>query len=172
MTLSDLRKRESAAVRDVKLGLSIRAAATKWNTSRSGVTRRLQGIPTRNQLNRDFQALSPYLESKLACWAIGQARLGYAPTLVKMDAPKATHVPPDRHYNTNEIGLGQSVGSDHWVVAETKSRQAFKKDVERSEWITALEVPVSRTSSILAKTLVYGRSSALNVRPMGGRVTQ
>ncbi|KAI1157275.1 hypothetical protein F5B18DRAFT_645665 [Nemania serpens] len=86
MPATTYEQRAEAAVRAVMLGMSIRGAATKWQISRSYVKRRLDGIPTRKEVNNNFQALSPYLESQLCHWAIGQARLGYAPSLVKFQA--------------------------------------------------------------------------------------
>ncbi|KAK8095253.1 transposase [Apiospora kogelbergensis] len=177
----------------------VREAVRKWDATRSYVNRRLAGVPTRQELNKDRQALSPLLEAQLAHWAIGQARLGFAPALVKfrsmaqrmlnasgtsyqlgqrwharflarngdvkatrsriinynrvngataaninvffdrLDAPELANIPPERFYNTDEMGIGQGVGGDHWVISEATSHMALKKDVEKGEWITALE---------------------------------
>ncbi|KAK8087333.1 hypothetical protein PG994_002307 [Apiospora phragmitis] len=57
----------------------------------------------------------------------------------RFDAPELANIPPERHYNTDEMGIGQGVGGDHWVVAEATSHIALKKDVEKGEWITALD---------------------------------
>ncbi|KAI1818874.1 hypothetical protein F4861DRAFT_544639 [Xylaria intraflava] len=40
-------------------------------------------VPTRAETNEGFQALSKVQEGQLAYWAIGQARLGFAPALTK-----------------------------------------------------------------------------------------
>ncbi|KAK8036740.1 hypothetical protein PG994_015237 [Apiospora phragmitis] len=199
MSSFETQKRAQAAIYDVKLGLGVREAVRKWDATRSYVTRRLAGVPTRQELNKDRQVLSPFLEAQLTHWAIGQARLGFAPALVKfrsmaqrmlnasgtshqlgqrwhtrflarnedikttrsriinynrvngatvaninvffdrLDAPELANIPPERHYNTDEMGIGQGVGGDHWVVAEATSHIALKKDVEKGEWITALD---------------------------------
>lgn len=57
----------------------------------------------------------------------------------RLDAPELANIPFERFYNTDEMGIGQGVGGDHWVVAEATSHLALKKDVEKGEWITALE---------------------------------
>ncbi|KAK8096427.1 uncharacterized protein PG998_014295 [Apiospora kogelbergensis] len=194
-----LKKRAQAAIRDVKLGVAVRESARKWSASRSYIQRRLAGVPTRSEFNKDLQVLSPLLEAELAYWAVGQARLGFAPALVKfrlmaqrmlnasgashtlgqqwhacflarnesiktarskiinysrvngatvaninvffdrLDAPELANIPPERFYNTDEMGIGQGVGGDHWVISEATSHVALKKDVEKGEWITALE---------------------------------
>ncbi|KAI1821376.1 hypothetical protein F4861DRAFT_532993 [Xylaria intraflava] len=182
MVLYSTEKRAQAAVRDVKLGMPVRAASRKWTIPRSYLQRRLEGIPTRKEVSRDQQALSPLLEKQLVTWAVGQARLGYAPSVIKfkhmaqrllnasgtsyslatvvniniffdrLDAPELKHIPADRYYNTDEMGIGQGVGADHWVIADASSRTALKKDVERGEWITALEVWMYRASGFPMKT--------------------
>jgi len=199
MSSFDIQKRAQAAVRDVKLGAATRESARKWLAPRSYIQRRLAGVPTRSEFNKDQQVLSPLLEDELAHWAVGQARLGFAPALVKfrfmaqrmlnasgashtlgqrwhtrflarnesvktarskminysrvngatvaninvffdrLDAPELANIPFERFYNTDEMGIGQGVGGDHWVVAEATSHLALKKDVEKGEWITALE---------------------------------
>ncbi|KAK8073370.1 transposase [Apiospora phragmitis] len=199
MASFEAQKRAHAAIHDVKLGLGVREAVRKWDATRSYVNRRLAGVPTRQELNKDRQALSPLLEAQLAHWAIGQARLGFAPALVKfrsmaqrmlnasgtsyqlgqrwharflarngdvkatrsriinynrvngatvaninvffdrLDAPELANIPPERFYNTDEMGIGQGVRGDHWVISEATSHIALKKDVEKGEWITALE---------------------------------
>ncbi len=83
MPFSDLQKCAQATAREVNLGAPIRQACDKWQANRSYVRRRLEGIPTREETNAEAQALSVNLEQKLAFWAIGQARLGFAPALVK-----------------------------------------------------------------------------------------
>lgn len=187
------------AVRDVKLGMGVRPAARKWAVSRTTLQRRLDGIPTRKETNRNLQTLSPYLEGQLAYWAVGQARLGYAPSLVKfrsianamlsstgvlkrvshvwhrgffqrnptvetarshiisylkvngataeninlffnrLEVPQVAHIPIERWYNADEMGVGQGVGDDHWIICEVATRLALKKDIEKGEWITVLE---------------------------------
>jgi hypothetical protein len=206
--------RACAAVRDVRLGETVRESARKWTTSRSYLQRRLAGVPTREEMNKDQQALSPFLEAQLASWAIGQARLGFAPALIKfrfmaqrmlaasgsthrlgqrwharflarnesikttrskiinysrvngataaninlffdrLDVPELANIPPERFYNTDEMGIGQGVGGDHWVVAEASNHVALKKDVEKGEWITALEC-VSGDGVALPPLLIF-----------------
>ncbi|KAK6836397.1 DDE-domain-containing protein [Apiospora arundinis] len=34
----------------------------------------------------------------------------------RLDAPELANIPPERFYNTDEMGIGQGVGSDHWVL--------------------------------------------------------
>ena len=57
----------------------------------------------------------------------------------RFDAPELANIPPERYYNTDEMGIGQGVGGDHWVISEAANHVALKKDIERGEWITALE---------------------------------
>ncbi|KAK6858945.1 hypothetical protein PG995_004798 [Apiospora arundinis] len=156
MSSFDLQQRAHAAVRDVKLGMAVREAARN-------------GIPTRRETYANQQALSPLLEAQLTHWAVGQARLGFAPALTKFrlmaqrlvnasgashtigkvwharflarneevkttrskiinysrvngatvsnihiffdrfDAPELANIPPERYYNTDEMGIGQGV---------------------------------------------------------------
>jgi len=63
MSSFETQKRAHAAIRDVNLGLGVREAARKWDAPRSYLTRRLAGVPTRQELNKDRQALSPLLEA-------------------------------------------------------------------------------------------------------------
>ncbi|KAI1157649.1 hypothetical protein F5B18DRAFT_151921 [Nemania serpens] len=86
MVATEQEIRAEAALRAIKLGSSVRAAAKRFAVPRSYLQRRIQGIPTRKEVNRDLQSLSPYLERQLSIWAIGQARLGYALSLVKFQA--------------------------------------------------------------------------------------
>jgi hypothetical protein len=199
MPVISLEKRYWGAARDVKLGMGVRPAARKWDVSRTTLQRRLDGIPTRKETNRNLQSLSPYLEAQMVYWAVGQARLGYAPSLVKfrsianamlsstgalkkvsytwhccfldrnpavktarshkisylrvngataanihlffdrLDAPEVSAIPIDHWYNADEMGVGQGVGGDHWVICEIASRLALKKDIDKGEWITVLE---------------------------------
>ncbi|KAK5637617.1 hypothetical protein RRF57_013332 [Xylaria bambusicola] len=76
--------RAEVAVRAVMLGMPMRQAARKWNIDRSYIRRRLNGIPTRKETNQHLQAVPINLERRLANWAIGQARLGFAPSIVKL----------------------------------------------------------------------------------------
>lgn len=66
MSSFDIQKRAQAAVRDVKLGAATRESARKWLAPRSYIQRRLAGVPTRSEFNKDQQALSPLLEDELA----------------------------------------------------------------------------------------------------------
>lgn len=66
MASFEAQKRAHAAIHDVKLGLGGREAVRKWDATRSYVNRRLAGVPTRQELNKDRQALSPLLEAQLA----------------------------------------------------------------------------------------------------------
>ncbi len=200
MAISDDQRRLAAAVRDVKLGVGQRQAALRWDVPRSTIQRRLQGIPTRKQTYQHLQALSPHLEKQLANWAIGQARLGFAPAIVKfkfiaekmllsasgsprrlgkewhtrflarnsevksarsksinytrvngataaniniffdrLEVSEIANIPPERFFNTDEIGIGQGVTGNHYVICEATTHLALKKAVEKGEWITCLE---------------------------------
>ncbi|KAI0435811.1 hypothetical protein F4803DRAFT_573772 [Xylaria telfairii] len=86
MPTSSDKKRAEAAVRDVVLGTPVRAAAIKWDVERTYIQRRIAGIPTRKEANQQQQRLSPFMEQQLANWAIGQARLGFSPPLVRFRA--------------------------------------------------------------------------------------
>ncbi|KAI0831525.1 hypothetical protein F5Y06DRAFT_281506 [Hypoxylon sp. FL0890] len=82
MKSKSVQLRTQAAARAALCGMPVRQAARKWDIPRTTLQRRLDGIPTCKEVNIDQQALSPYIEAQLASWAIGQARLGYAPTFV------------------------------------------------------------------------------------------
>ena len=202
------------AVRDVKLGMGVRPAARKWDVSRTTLQRRLDGIPTRKETNRNLQSLSPYLEAQLVYWSVGQARLGYAPSLVKfrsvannmlsssgvlkkvsnmwhhgflqrnlsvktarshvmsylrvnsatakniglffnrLDAPEVSVISLDRWYNADEMGVGQGVGDNHWVICEVLTRLALKKDIEKGQWITVMEC-ISADGQALPPLLIF-----------------
>lgn len=83
MPLVSEEQRAAAAVRACKLGMPIRQAAREWDVNRSYILRRLRGVPTRKETYAHLQALSTYYEQQLANWAIGQARLGFALSIVK-----------------------------------------------------------------------------------------
>ncbi len=51
----------------------------------------------------------------------------------RLKAPDIAAIPLDRYYNSDEIGIGQGVGGDHFVICEATSRKALKKDVEKGE---------------------------------------
>ncbi|KAI1330312.1 hypothetical protein F5Y16DRAFT_34502, partial [Xylariaceae sp. FL0255] len=83
MLSSDLQTRAHAAIKASIIGDSVRKASRKWDVPRSYVRRRIEGMPTFKKARQAQQLLSPLLEAQLARWAIGQARLGYTPALVK-----------------------------------------------------------------------------------------
>ncbi|KAK8093141.1 uncharacterized protein PG998_014542 [Apiospora kogelbergensis] len=112
MSSFETEKHAQAAIRDVKLGVAVRESARTWSASRSYIQRRLAGVPTRSEFNKDLQVLPPLLEAELAYWAVGQARL---------DAPELANIPPERFYNTDEMGIGQGVGG--WLLGDFRSHQ-------------------------------------------------
>ncbi|GAP89887.1 putative transposase [Rosellinia necatrix] len=214
MPASSQEMHAKAAIRDVQLGMSVRGAALKWNVQRTYLQRRFQGIPTRKETNRSLQALSPYLENQLATWCIGQAKLGYAPSLTKLrmiaqralaassgprtlgptwhhqflarnasvrstrchivnyqrvngataqnihvffdrlDTEGVANIPPSRTYNMDEMGIGQGVDGNHWVIAPNNRQRALKKGQEKGEWITALEC-ISASGDSLPPLLIF-----------------
>jgi hypothetical protein len=216
MPATDRQVRRDAAVRQVMLGGGVRAAARQWAVDRRYINRRIEGVPTREETNSSQQLLSPHFEGQLANWAIGQARLGYAPALFKfrlyvqnllhagggayrlgkawhtrflarnpeiksarskiidyervnsvtvininiffdrLEAPDIAAIPPDRYYNSDEMRIGQGVGRDHFVICEATSRTVFKKDIEKGEWITALEC-MSARGLMLPPLMIFKR---------------
>ncbi|KAI0502850.1 hypothetical protein F5B22DRAFT_631657 [Xylaria bambusicola] len=60
-----------------------RQATREWDANRSYIFRRLRGVLTRKETHAHLQALSTYHEQQLVHWAIGKARLGFMPSIVK-----------------------------------------------------------------------------------------
>ncbi|KAI3335376.1 hypothetical protein F4824DRAFT_155351 [Ustulina deusta] len=86
MQKSGQEKRAEATIRAIQLGQSVRSAAIRFGVPRTYLQRRIDGIPTRKETQQSFEAISPYLEAQLVHCAVGQARLGFAPSLVKFQA--------------------------------------------------------------------------------------
>ncbi|KAI2624503.1 hypothetical protein GGS21DRAFT_493916 [Xylaria nigripes] len=159
MTPAEAMKRENAAARDVKLGVSIKAASKEWGVSKTTLTRRLQSVPPRSELNQDVQ--NPTIRNTSAT-IINYSRVNGATVaninlfFDRLDVPEVSNVPTDRYYNVDEIGIGQGVSGDHFVIDEPISRIALKGDVEQREWMTSLECISGDVVSAL-KYMVVGQ---------------
>ena len=71
--------RAAAAIQDVENGRSLRQSSIYHQVPRNYITRRIQGLPTREDANEAHQKLSKDQETYLANWIITQGTLGYAP---------------------------------------------------------------------------------------------
>ncbi|OBS20524.1 hypothetical protein FPOA_17809 [Fusarium poae] len=75
--------RTDRAIDDVLRGTSIREASKRHLVDRTYLTRRINGIPTKEEVDEKKQVLSRHQETHLANWAIAQGRLGYAPPMIR-----------------------------------------------------------------------------------------
>lgn len=48
----------------------------------------------------------------------------------RLDGPQVANISINRWYNTDKIGFGQGVGSNHWIISEANKPKAFRKDVD------------------------------------------
>ncbi|RYP74072.1 hypothetical protein DL771_003261 [Monosporascus sp. 5C6A] len=71
--------RAAKAIDEVADGRSIRAASKRYQVERTYLRRRIEGIQTREEYNKDRQKVSEVLEDRLAKWIVTQGQLGYAP---------------------------------------------------------------------------------------------
>ncbi|KAI0531940.1 hypothetical protein GGR58DRAFT_207443 [Xylaria digitata] len=51
--------------------------------------------------------------------------------LDRLEAPEIATIPPEGFFNADEMGMGQGVGDDHFVITDASLRQNFKKAVEK-----------------------------------------
>ncbi|RYP62975.1 hypothetical protein DL771_009502 [Monosporascus sp. 5C6A] len=71
--------RAAQAIDEVERGRSLRSASKGYQVDRRYITRRIEGVPTREEVNEAQQKLSRAQEEGLAHWVIVQGHLGYAP---------------------------------------------------------------------------------------------
>ncbi|RYP61877.1 hypothetical protein DL771_009966 [Monosporascus sp. 5C6A] len=71
--------RAAQAIEEVSRGRSLRSASKGYDVDRRYITRRIEGVPTREEVNEAQQKLSRVQEEGLAYWVIVQGQLGYAP---------------------------------------------------------------------------------------------
>ena len=72
----------------------------------------------------------------------------------RLEAPEVANIPPERFFNIDEIGIGQGVGGDHFVITDASLRQTFKKAIEKGEWITVLEA-ISAAGEALPPLMIW-----------------
>ena len=51
----------------------------------------------------------------------------------RLNTPEVANIPPARFYNADEIGMGQGVSNNHFVVTDSTLRQTFKKAIEKGK---------------------------------------
>jgi hypothetical protein len=74
--------RTDRAIDDVLRGASIREASKRHLVDRAYLTRRINGISTKEEVD-EKQVLPRHQETHLANWTIAQGRLGYAPPMIR-----------------------------------------------------------------------------------------
>ncbi|RYP57149.1 hypothetical protein DL771_011509 [Monosporascus sp. 5C6A] len=71
--------RAAQAIEEVKRGRSLRSASKGYQVDRLYITRRINGVRTKQEVDKARQKLSRVQEEALANWVIVQGHLGYAP---------------------------------------------------------------------------------------------
>ncbi|KAK6840985.1 hypothetical protein PG987_001845 [Apiospora arundinis] len=67
----------------------------------------------------------------------------------RLDAPELANIPPERFYNTDEMGIGQGVGSDHWARIDV-----LTPNVIRNAWRTSGIWPRDREKPLSSKYVI------------------
>ncbi|OBS16973.1 hypothetical protein FPOA_12482 [Fusarium poae] len=153
---------------DVLRGTSIREASKRHLVDRTYLTRRINGIPTKEEVDEKKQVLSRHQETHLANWAIAQGRLGYAPPMIRFrfyaqhipetqwrvdgantaninlffdrfDTPEVQHIPLRHTYNADEFGLMEELEIMEWSLGNHIGKFVLVKDHQKRTWTSILE---------------------------------